>query len=88
MKLLVVVTPTSIYHGCFTRKTFWEENLTGEEKLFSSVNMKNFGHLYVSKQREIEGSDNYVALDISFKIDSLENMKITSSESKLKLGRT
>ena len=30
MKVLVVVTPPSIYHGCFTRKTFWEGKFTGE----------------------------------------------------------
>ena len=40
MKLLAVVTPSSMYHGCSTRKTFWEEKFTGEEKLFSAVNMK------------------------------------------------
>ena len=41
MKLLAVVIPLSIYHGCSTQKTFWEEKLTGEEKLFSAMNMKN-----------------------------------------------
>ena len=40
MKFLVVVTPPSIYHGCSTRKTFWEEKFTGREDLFLSVNMK------------------------------------------------
>ena len=40
MNLLAVVTPPSVYHGCSTRKTFWEENFTGEEKLLSAVNMK------------------------------------------------
>ena len=40
MKLLSVVTPPSIYHGFSTRKKFWEEKFTGEEKLFSAVNMK------------------------------------------------
>ena len=40
MKLLAFVTPPSIYHGCSTWKTFWEEHFTGEEKLFSAVNMK------------------------------------------------
>ena len=28
MNLLSVVTPTSIYHGFFTRKTFWEVKFT------------------------------------------------------------
>ena len=32
MKLLVVVTPLSFFHGCSTRKTFWEGKFTGEEK--------------------------------------------------------
>ena len=64
MKLLAVVTPPSIYHGYSTRKTFSEENFTGEEKLFSSVNMKCFGCRNVSKHREIKGSDRYVTLDI------------------------
>ena len=40
MNLRGVVTSPSIYHGCSTRKTFWEEKFTGEEKLFSAVNIK------------------------------------------------
>ena len=32
MKLLEVVTPPSVYHACFTRKTFLREHFTGEEK--------------------------------------------------------
>ena len=47
--------------------------------------MKNCGHLNVRKHREIKGSDKYVTLDISLKFDSLDKMKITSSESKEKL---
>ena len=41
MKLLAVVIPPSIYHSCSNWKTFWEEKFTGEEKLFSAVDMKN-----------------------------------------------
>ena len=41
MKFLAVVTPPSIYHGCSTQKTFWEENFTGKENLFLAVDMKN-----------------------------------------------
>ena len=41
MKLLAVVTPPSIYHGCSTQKTFWEEKFTGKENLFLAVDMKN-----------------------------------------------
>ena len=40
MMFLVVVTPPSIYHGCSTQKTFWEENFTGKKDFFQSVNMK------------------------------------------------
>ena len=88
MKLLAVVTPPSIYHGCSTQKTFWEENYTGEEKLFSAVNMKNCVRSNDRKHRYIKGSDKYVTLDISLKFDSLEKMKITSSESKDNFGRS
>ena len=82
MKLLIVLTPPSIYHGCYTRKTFWEEKFTGKEKLFSAVNMKNFGRRNVRKHMEIKGSDKYVTLDISSKFDSLDKIKITSSGGK------
>ena len=51
MKLLAVVTSLSIYHGPYTWKTFWEEKFTGEEELFSAVNMESFGHFNVSKHR-------------------------------------
>ena len=79
MELLSVVTPQSIYHGCSTRKTFWEENFTGTENLFLAVDMKNGGRKNVRKQKEIRGSDKYVTLDISSKFDSLEKMNIKSS---------
>ena len=79
MNLLAVVTPPSIYNGCCTRNTFWEEKFTGEEKLFSDVNMKNCGRHNVRKHREIKGGDKYFTLDISLKFDSLKKMKITSS---------
>ena len=85
MRFQVVVTPLSIYHGCSTRKTFWEEKFTGKEYLFISVNMKNCGCRKVRKHQEIKGSDKTVTLDISLKFDSLNKMKTTSSESKEKL---
>ena len=78
MKLLAVVTPPSIYHGCSTRKMFWEGNFTGKENLFQSVNMNIFGHRNVRKHKDIRGSDKYVTLDISSKSDSLDKIKITS----------
>ena len=86
MNLLSVVTPLSICHGCSTRKTFWEEKFTGEEELFSAVNMKSFGRHNVRKHKEIRGSDKYATLEISLKFDSMDKMKTTSSESKEKLG--
>ena len=47
MKFLVVVATPSIYHGCSTRKTFWEEKFTGKKQdLFVSVNMRNCGQLH------------------------------------------
>ena len=46
------------------------------------VNMKSCGRRNVRKHGEIKGSDEYVTLDISSKVDSLENMKITSSKPK------
>ena len=85
MKFLVVVTPPSIYHGCSTRKTFWEEKFTGKKDLFQSVNMKSCGCRKVSKYKDIKGSDKIVTLDISTKIDSLNKMETTSSKSKEKL---
>ena len=88
MKLLAVVTPPSIYHGCSTRKTLREEKLTGKENLFLAVNMKYCGRCNVREHKEIKGSEKYVTLDISSKFDSLDEMKITSSESKGKLERS
>ena len=88
MKLLEAVTPPYIYHVCSTWKTLWEENFTGKEHLFLAVNMKNFGCHNVKKHKEINGSDKYVTLDISLEFDSLDKMKIKSSESKGKLERS
>ena len=59
-KLLAVVTPPSIYHGCSTRKMFWEKKFTLGQ--FSAVNMKHSGRRNVRKHREIKGSDKYVTL--------------------------
>ena len=65
MKFIVVVTPPSIYRGCSTRKTFWEEHFTGKQDLFQSVNMKNCGCRKVRKHKEIKGIDKCVTLNIS-----------------------
>ena len=88
MKSLVVVTPPSIYHGCSTRKKFWEEKITGKQDLFQSVNMKNCGHRKVRKHKEIKGSDKCVTLNISKKFDSLNKMETTSSQSIVEFGRS
>ena len=85
MKLLAVVTPPYIYHGCSTQKTFWEEKFTLGE--FTTLNMKICGRLNVRKHRDIKGSDKYVTLDISLKFESVDKMRITSSESKDYFGR-
>ena len=91
MKFLVVVTPPSIYRGCSTRKTFWEEKFTGKQDCFESVNMKNCGRRKVRKHKDIKISDKcvtlniYDILNIPEKFDDLERMETTSSESKVKL---
>ena len=92
MKFLVVVARTSIYHGCFTRKTFWEENFTGKKQdLFVSVNMRNCCQRNVKKHKEIKYSDERVNLNmneilkISEKFDDLDKMETTSLESKVKM---
>ena len=78
MKLLAVVTPLSIYHGCSTRKTFWEKKITCKENMFLAVNMKSCGRLNVRKNKGIRGSDKYATIEISSKFESLYKMKITS----------
>ena len=56
--------------------------------MFLAVDMKNCGRRNVKKHKDIKGSYKYVTLDISSKFDSLDNMKITPSESKGKLERS
>ena len=82
MKFLVVVTPPSIYHGCSTRKTFWEEKFTGKKQdLFVSMNMINCGQHNVRKHKRIKDSDENVTLNmneilkISEKYDDIENLR-------------
>ena len=75
MKFLVGVTPQSIYHGCSTRKTFWEEMFTGKKQdLFESVNMINCGQRNVRKHKEIKGSDKIFTLNVSEKVEILNKM--------------
>ena len=55
MKFLAIVSPPSIYHGCSSRKTFWEEKFAGKKQdLFEPVNMRNCGKRNVRKHREIK----------------------------------
>ena len=61
---------------------------TGKEDLFQSVNIKNCGRCKVRKHKEIKGSDKCVTLNVSAKFDNLNKMETTSSESKVKLGRS
>ena len=91
MKFLVVVIPPSIYNGCSTRKTFWEEKFTGKKQnLFVSVKMRNCGQRNVRKHKEIKDSGERVTLNtneilkISEKFDDLDKMETTFSESKVK----
>ena len=84
MNLLAVVTPPSMYHSCSTWKTFWGGKFTGKENFtlgeFTAVNMKHCGCHNIRKHREIKSSDKYITLDITLKFDSLNKMRITSSE--------
>ena len=86
MKLLAVVTPLSIYHGCSTWKTFWEEKFTLGQ--FKPVNIKDCGCRNVRKHMEIKNGEKYITLGISLKFGSLDKMKITSSEPKDYFGRS
>ena len=51
------------------------------------MNIKNCGLRKARKQKEIKGINKYVTLEISLKFDSMNKMKITSSESKGKIGK-
>ena len=91
MKFLVV-GQLSIYHGCSTRKMFWEEKFTGKKQdLFESVNTRNCGQHNVRKHRDFKDSDEHVTLNmneilkISEEFDNLDKMETTSSESKVKM---
>ena len=52
------------------------------------MNIKNGSCGNVKKQRDINGGEEYTTLDISLKFDSLDKMRITSSEPQEKLGRS
>ena len=62
MKFLVV-TPPYIYHGCSTRKTFWDEKFIGKKQdFFEPVNMINCGKRNFRKHIEIKDSEDLVIL--------------------------
>ena len=84
INIIEVLTPLSIYHGCSTHKTFWEENFTPGE--FTSVNMKNCVCHNVRNHRDIRNGDKYITLEIYLNFGSLNKMKLTSSEPKYYLG--
>ena len=52
------------------------------------MNVKNCVRRNVRKHRDINCSDEYVTLEISLKFDNLDKMRVTSLESKVKLGRS
>ena len=52
--------------------------------MFLAVDMKNCGHHNVRKHKDIKGNEKIVTLNVSAKFDSLNKMKTTSSESKIK----
>ena len=86
INLLAVVTPPSIYHGCSTQKTFWEEKSTLSG--FITVNIICFGCRNVMKHKEIDNGEKYITLDISLEFGYLEKIKIISSEPNGYLGRS
>ena len=63
--------------NCGRRNVRKHKDIRGSDKYFT-----------LKKHKEIRGSDKYVTLDISSKFDSLDKIKITSSESKVKLERS
>ena len=82
-------------------KAFWEENFTGKEYLFLSVNMNIFGRhnvrkhkeirgsdkcVTMKKPKEIRGSDKYATLEISSKFDSLDIFRVNRKIGKIRKG--
>ena len=79
MNFLEVVTPPSINHGFSTWKTFWE-------KKFTPVNTRSFGHCNIKKHKEIRNSEQYITLNISLKLDFLDNTEVTYPGSRDYIG--
>ena len=73
MKFLEVVTPPpDISHGLSSWKKFWEE-------IFTPVNMTSSEMRNIRKHGEIQNGEKYIILYISYKIECLDNMEVTSS---------
>ena len=69
MKFLVVATAPSIYHGCSTQKTLWEEKFAGKKQdLFKLVNMRNCGKRNVRKHKEFKKGDELVTYENKYDI--------------------
>ena len=85
MKLLLVVTPPSIYYDCSTKKTFWEGKFALDE--FTTAGMKKCGRQNIRKHMETDNGEKYITLEISLEFCNLDKMKITSLEPKYDLGR-
>ena len=76
MKFLELVkTPLAIYHGCSTWKTLWEENST-------PVNVASCGRRNIRKHRDIKNVEQWIILNMSYKLDCLDKKNFNSSESK------
>ena len=52
------------------------------------MNIKNCGRSKDRKHKDIRGTEKCVTLNVSEKFESLNKMETTSSESKVKLGRS
>ena len=86
MNLIAIVTPPSIYHGCSSKKTFWEEIFTLGE--FTPVNKNIYGRQNVNKNIYIRDSVKYITLDTLLEFVSMDKTRITSSETKDNLARS
>ena len=80
MKLLQVITPSSVYHVCSTRKTFREEK-------FTPVNIKDCICQNVRKHRDTKDGEKCITLEISLVFGNMDNTKTTLLEPKDYAGR-
>ena len=80
IRFLVVATKLpDIYHGCSTRKKFWEYK-------FTVVKIKICGRINVRKQGETNYGKQFTVLDISYMLDGTEKRNFTSSQSRYYMG--